>query len=78
MHDQLDLLLFENVLNGLRIAKVGRIEGNLTGDSPAMTKDKIVQDYGTVTCCDQLADAMAADITGASDYEYVHKIIRVE
>jgi hypothetical protein len=37
-----------------------------------MAEDQVVQHHGAVPGSDELADAMAADVTGSSDDEYVH------
>ena len=74
MHHELDLLGAEELFDCRLIAKGQLMEGDLGRERGAVAVDKVVQHHGAVPGGDELADAMAADVTGAPDDKHVHAV----
>ena len=79
MHDDLDLLRSKYALDRSLIAQIDLMEGGRRRHGPAMTVDQIVDHHGAMPCGDELANTVAADVTGASNNKNVHdKGMRIE
>ncbi len=66
MHHDLYPLIPEDPPDGGSIAQINLVEGDVLGDGGSMPVNQIVQDHGPMARGRQLADAMAADVTGSS------------
>jgi hypothetical protein len=72
VHDELDFFLFEDGAEGGGVVEAHFIKGDVGRDSGAVAVDEVVEDDRAVAESDELADTVAADITGSAGDEDVH------
>jgi len=72
MHHEIDFFIPQDSADGRFIAEAQLMEGDPRRHRRAVAIDEIVQHDGAMTRGQQLADTMAADVSGPSDDKDVH------
>ncbi len=73
VHDQLDLLLFDDLADLGLVAEIDGVERDLVGHGGAVAEHEVIEHHRVVTGGEQLANTVGADVTGASDDKDVHR-----
>ena len=73
MHDRFNFLIEEDPFHGGFIAQIRVVHGHIGREGSTVAIGEIVEHHGAVTGSGELAHTMAADVTGASDDENVHR-----
>ena len=66
VHHQFDVFGAQNLADSGFVAQLGLVKWHIGRDGGAVTVDQIIQHDGPVSGFDELANAMAADVSGAA------------